>query len=114
MGETLSPRPHESPKRMSPRKTILKELSRAEGPTYTRPSEITGFSAAPDKYQKAVNELLSDRLLEGRKDDEGRMTIAINEHRRADVAKEIRPIWAHPAVWTLAVVLGGAGAFLLL
>lgn len=99
---------------MAPRKTILKELSRAGSSTYTRPSQIAGFSAAPDKYQKAVNELLSSRLVEGRKDEEGHMTIAINEHRRADVAKEIRPIWARPAVWMVVVVLGGVGAFLAL
>lgn len=81
---------------MSPRKTILKELDNAG--TYARPSTIRGFNEAPEKYQKAVNALLQDRLLEGRKDDEGHMTIAINEHRRAEVRKELRPIWAHPAV----------------
>jgi len=98
---------------MSPRKTILKELSRAEtptGPTYSRPSSIPGFSEAPEKYQKAVNELLQARLLEGRKDDDGYMTIAINEHRRQDVRREIRPIWAHPALWTVIVVLVALGA----
>lgn len=98
---------------MSPRKTILKELSRAGSSSYTRPSQIAGFSGAPEKYQKAVNELLSARLVEGRKDDEGHMTIAINEHRLADVAREIRPIWARPAIWMVVVVLGGVGAFFL-
>ena len=96
---------------MSPRKTILKELARADaGNTpYRRPSEISGFSTAPEKYQKAVNSLLSDRLLEGRKDEDGHMTIAINEHRKKDVEREIRPVWARPVVWVavLVVVAGG-------
>lgn len=98
---------------MSPRKTILKELARAEtpsGPVYRRPSTIPGFDQAPEKYQKAVNELLSARLLEGRKDDEGFMTIAINDHRRREVKRELRPIWAHPAVLALIVVLAAVGA----
>lgn len=98
---------------MSPRKTILKELSQAEsrGTAYRRPSEISGFSQAPDKYQKAVNELLSDRLLEGRRDEDGHMTIAINEHRKRDVQKLIRPIWARPVVWAVVVVVAAAAAF---
>lgn len=93
---------------MSPRKTILRELSNQNA--YTRPSTIPGFSQAPEKYQQAVNALLRDRLLEGRKDEEGHMTIAINEHRRADVRKELRPIWAHPAVWVAVVVMVAVGA----
>ncbi len=100
---------------MSPRKTILRELSRGEaaaGSTYTRPSSIDGFSEAPEKYQKAVNELLQSRMVEGRKDDEGNMTIALNEHRMPDVKRELRPIWARPAIWVaviLIVVAVGAG-----
>ena len=93
---------------MSPRKTILKELSKAaggSGAAYTRPSAIRGFSESPEKYQKAVNDLLQARLLEGRKDDQGHMTIAINEHRRREVEKEIKPVWARPAVWAVIVVL---------
>lgn len=93
---------------MSPRKTILKELSRAEsgsGTSYVRPSAIPGFSDKPEKYQKAVNELLSDRLLEGRKDEEGHMAIAINQHRRADVEKELKPFWTRPTVWAAVVAL---------
>ncbi len=99
---------------MSPRKTILKELAKAEtgGTPYRRPSEISGFSSAPEKYQKAVNTLLSDRLLEGRKDDEGHMTIAINEHRKADVQKEIRPVWARPVVWAAALTLAAVATTL--
>lgn len=98
---------------MAPRKTILRELARAEtgsGVAYVRPPTIPGFSEAPEKYQKAVNELLSARLLEGRKDDEGRMTIAINEARRADVRREIRPLWANPISWVLIAAIAAVGA----
>lgn len=98
---------------MAPRKTILRELARAEngsGVAYVRPPTIPGFSEAPEKYQKAVNELLSARLLEGRKDEEGRMTIAINEARRADVRREIRPVWANPILWVAVAVIAAAGA----
>lgn len=95
---------------MSPRKTILRELSRAHeqspaDPAYRRPSAIQGFSAQPDKYQKAVNELLAARLVEGRKDAEGNMTIAINTHRMQDVKRELRPIWARPAVLAAVLVI---------
>lgn len=98
---------------MSPRKTILRELSRAhaQGSTngaFTRPSSISGFSEQPEKYQKAVNKLLQDRLLEGRKDGEGHMTIALNEHRMGDVRREIRPLWARPTVWVVLVLLVAA------
>lgn len=97
---------------MSPRKTILRELARAEagsGTQYVRPSSIPGFSKEPEKYQKAVNELLSDRLLEGRRDEEGHMAIAINQHRRKDVEKAIKPVWASPIVWIALVLLAAAG-----
>jgi len=89
---------------MSPRKTILRELTGSDA-SHTRPSAIRGFSDAPDKYQKAVNELLQARLLEGQKDEEGHMTIAINEHRLGDVRREIRPVWARPTVWAAVVLL---------
>jgi hypothetical protein len=98
---------------MSPRKTILRELSRVRrgsGPTHARPSTIAGFSDDPRKYQKAVNQLLQARLIEGRGDDEGHMAIAINEHRLADVKRELRPIWARPAVWAVIAVLAAVGA----
>lgn len=100
---------------MSPKKAILRELSRAheesaEGQSHRRPSTITGFSNDPEKYQKAVNELLQARLVEGKKDDEGHMTIALNEHRIRDVKKELRPIWAHPALWAAVFVLVAIGA----
>jgi hypothetical protein len=101
---------------MSPRKTILRELSRAhkqaaEGDAHRRPAAITGYGANPERFQKAVNDLLQARLLEGRKDADGHMTIALNAHRMREVERELRPIWARPAVWlAVALVLAiGAG-----
>ncbi len=95
---------------MSPKKTILRELARVDENQYTRPSSIRGFSEAPEKYQKAVNELLQERLLEGRKDDEGHMAIAINQHGRKEVDRHIRPVWAHPAIWAVLVAIVAIGA----
>ena len=92
---------------MSPKKTILRELSRhheATGGQYTRPGAIPGFSQQPEKYQKAVNELLSARLVSGHKDEEGHMAIGLNEQRLKEVKRELRPIWAHPAVWVVVVL----------
>jgi hypothetical protein len=96
---------------MSPRKTILRELAQTRdqtgGEAFTRPSTITGFDKNPADYQKAVNKLLGDRLIEGRTDEEGRITISVNDHRLAEVKKELRPVWAQPGIWlTAAVVLG--------
>lgn len=88
---------------MSPRKTILRELSRsydADGtPDFRHPATISGFEREPERFQKAVNQLLSDRLIEGRKDEQGRMAIAINGHKLPQVRKELRPIWANPLLW---------------
>ena len=100
---------------MSPRKTILRELSRAreqggKRASFSRPSKISGFADEPEKYQKAVNELLQSRLVEGRKDDEGHMTIALNSRRLQDVRRELRPIWARPTVWTVIAILIAVGA----
>jgi hypothetical protein len=92
---------------MTRKKTILRELSRqheATGGEYTRRGSIPGFSQQPEKYQKAVNELLTARLVSGHKDDDGHMTIALNGGRLKEVKRELRPVWAHPAVW-VAVVL---------
>jgi len=98
---------------MSPKKAILRELSRkheAERGAFTRPATLQGFSDYPEKYQKAVNELLAARLVDGHKDGDGHMAIAINAHRVKDVQREIRPVWAHPAVWVvLALVVVAAG-----
>jgi len=98
---------------MSPRKTILRELSRAPETTgngYVRPPSIPGFSDDPEKYQKAVNELLKSRMLEGRRDTEGHMTIALNEHYMDDIRKELRPVWAKPTVWAVIVLVAALGA----
>ncbi len=101
------------PSTMSPKKTILRELTRTHensgGAGHARPASIPGFSQQPEKYQKAVNELLQARLIEGRKDEAGHMTIAVNAHRLPDVRRELRPVWSHPAVWSvvlLAAVMG--------
>jgi len=101
---------------MSPRQTILRELSRHHErnghDTLTRPSEIAGFAERPADYQKAVNQLLQDRLIQGRTDDEGRLTIGINDHRAADVRKAIRPVWLHPGAWVVLVAVLAAAATL--
>jgi hypothetical protein len=103
---------------MSPTKTILRELQRAHadqaGAAFVRPAAIPGFAADPDRYQKAVNELLKDRLIEGRRDEEGRMAVALNAHRLSDVRRRLRPAWAHPAVWAAVAVMGALGAGLML
>lgn len=94
---------------MSPRKTILRELSRSYQQNgveaLTRPSEISGFGQRPADFQKAVNKLLQDRLIQGQPDPEGRMSIALNGHRVADVHKEIRPFWLRPGMWMAAAVI---------
>jgi hypothetical protein len=102
---------------MSPKKVILRTLAAAHetgGSAYTRPASIPGFSEDPERFQRAVNELLKDRLIEGRKDDGGHMAVALNAHRLADVKRHLRPAWAHPALWAAAVVAGMLGAGLIL
>jgi len=87
---------------MSPRRTILRELSRRHqnGMTgYTRPGDITGFASNPSRYHTAVNALLQERLINGTKDADGRLAIAINDHRAADVRKELRPLGARTVTW---------------
>lgn len=99
---------------MSPKKSILKALHRAHEesgqPAYVRPSTIPGFSAEPERFQKAMNELLRDRLIEGRKDGEGHMVVALNTHRIADVRRRLRLAWAFPALWGLVLALGAFAA----
>lgn len=103
---------------MSPKKTILRSLSRAydedRGATLTRPAHIPGFTQDPERFQKAVNELLKERLIEGRRDDEGHMAVALNGHRLQDVRRHIRPLWANPAVWAATAVVGALGAGLMM
>jgi hypothetical protein len=102
-------------KTMSPRKEILRQLNRADAPTgnaeFTRPSEIPGFAQEPGKYQKAVNRLLQERLIEGKKEADGHMVIALNRHKLAEVRRELRGPWASPMVWAAVAVLAALTAF---
>lgn len=97
---------------MSARRTILRELSRHGGNNgngYTRPATINGFSQKPERFQAAVNQLLQDRLINGTKDEEGRLAIAINQQRLADVKREMRPWFVRPAMLILLLALVAAG-----
>jgi hypothetical protein len=97
--------------RMSARRTILRELSarhEKDGGNYTRPDTITGFTQNRERFQAAVNELLQERLINGTKDAEGRLAIALNAHRLADVRKELRPWYARPFAWMGAGAAGTA------
>jgi hypothetical protein len=94
---------------MSPKRAILTALKGASE-RHVRPPSIPGYAERPDRYQQAVNELLQARLVEGRKDAEGHLTIALNEHRRQDVERLLRPIWAKPVIWAVAVALLALGA----
>ncbi len=94
---------------MSPRRTILRELSRVQGNGLTRPNSIRGFAKRPAQYQAAVNALLQERLINGTKDDDGRLAISLNEHRIADVKRELRPWFARPVTWVAAFALIAIG-----
>ncbi len=99
---------------MSARRTILRELNRRQqqgSGGYTRPGTISGFDARPSQYQAAVNSLLQQRLINGTKDGEGRLAIALNADRMADVQKELRPFYARPLAWVAAL---GAAAIIAL
>ena len=98
---------------MTARRTILRELSRNAGAGFVRPATINGFSANPARYQAAVNALLQERLINGTKDDEGRLAIGLNDQRMQDVHRELRPIWMRPAVLLVLVVIAAGAAFLL-
>lgn len=102
---------------MTTRRAILRELSRNghNGNGFTRPGNLTGFAAKPERFQAAVNQLLQERLINGTKDEDGRLAIAINEHRMDDVRRELRPVWTRPAAWLAFIVLiAAAAAFTLL
>ncbi len=103
---------------MSPRKTILRKLDQLhsdEGKRrYAHPSTMPGFGEQPAKYQAAVNGLLNERLIDGMKDEDGRMAIALNPHRLATVRRELRPWYGRPMIWLGVFALGIlAGALLL-
>ena len=91
---------------MSPKKQILRELTtRAQ----LHPSDLPGYAQSAERYQAAVNELLRERLIEGRPDGGGRLSIALNAQRLPDVRRALRPVWARPSFWlvtTLVVVVG--------
>ncbi len=95
---------------MSPRKTILRELDQLHpdmgNGRYARPSTMPGFGEQPSRYQEAVNGLLKERLIDGRKDEEGRMVIALNPSRLATVQRELRPWYARPTIWVGAITVG--------
>lgn len=98
---------------MSPKKAILRALQEAPGApapgAHLRPPQIPGYAERPERYQEAVNELLRERLVEGRKDEEGRMTIALNQHRAREVERMLRPVWARPALWAAVAMLAAVG-----
>ncbi len=95
---------------MSPRKTILRELDQLHSDEgtgrYAQPSSMPGFGEQPSKYQEAVNGLLNERLIDGKKGEDGRIAIALNPHRLATVRKELRPWFARPAIWLGVFALG--------
>lgn len=67
---------------------------------------MPGFGEQPSRYQEAVNGLLKERLIDGRKDEEGRMVIALNPSRLATVQRELRPWYARPTIWVGAIAVG--------
>ncbi len=67
---------------------------------------MPGFGEQPSRYQEAVNGLLKERLIDGRKDEEGRMVIALNPSRLATVQRELRPWYARPMIWVGAITVG--------
>jgi hypothetical protein len=92
---------------MTARRTILRELARRHGQNggaYTRPGSIAGFEQQPARFQNAVNALLQERLINGTKDDEGRLAIALNQQRIDDVRRELRPWFVRPMGLMLALV----------
>ena len=95
---------------MSPRKTILRELDQLHSGKgnvrFARPSAMPGFGEQPSRYQEAVNGLLKERLIDGKKDEEGRMVIALNPSRLATVQRELRPWFARPPIWLGAIAVG--------
>ena len=96
---------------MSTRRTVLRDLTsrheRGNG-GYTRPVHIPGFTEQPARYQAAINALLQERLINGTKDSEGHLAIAVNAQRLADVRQELRPWYTRVLLW--AAVLSVATA----
>lgn len=94
---------------MSARRTILRELHRRHqnATTYTRPTTIPGFERNPARYRSAVNGLLSERLINGAKDEEGHLAVQLNPERMGAVRRELRP-WVVRHLPYIAVLAGFA------
>ena len=76
---------------------------------------MRGFGKQPSRYQHAVNGLLEERLIDGMKDDEGRLVIALNPDRLAKARRELRPWFARPTIWLGVIAVGAivAAVFLI-
>lgn len=88
---------------MSPRKTILRELSQKGAGAFARPSDIQGFQSNAPKFREAVNVLLKEQLISGAQDDTGKLVVTINEQNASRVRRELRPWFARPLVWGTAM-----------
>ena len=89
-------------------RALSRKYEQGSDQVLTRPTDIGGFGKSPEKFQKAVNKLLQERLIEGRRDHEGHMALAINGHRVGDVRRELRPLWARPSLWAVVVLVAVA------
>lgn len=97
---------------MSPRKSILRHLKRVheqDPDGFTTPREIAGFDPGDPKHTQAVNQLLKDRLINGVKAPDGGMAIALNTGNLTAVQRALRPWYADPRLWMMAVIVGGLG-----
>jgi hypothetical protein len=52
---------------------------------------------------------LRERLIEGRSDGDGRMSIALNAERLGDVRRVLRPAWARPIFWLVLATVAAMG-----
>ena len=64
---------------------------------------------------EGISRELSDRIRNCsaatfEKDAEGRMALTLNSQRVVDVRKEIRPVWARPALWAMVTLVVAAVA----
>ncbi len=98
---------------MSPKKTVLRHLTELHEETgaeqYTHPGDIRGFDPEDSRCKEAVNQLLRDRYINGRKGPDGGMVIALNVTRLRDVRREIRPWFATPLLWVGIALIAATG-----
>lgn len=98
---------------MSPKKTVLRYLADLHeergAEEYTHPGEIHGFDPDDMRCVTAVNELLRDRYINGRKGPDGSMEIALNTTRIREVKKELRPWYAMPVLWIGILLIAATG-----